>query len=303
MRSIVLALWLVAGCGREAPVEAPRVEPVQAVAPPGFVVVPAGRFTRGSPKAEAGRLDNEGPTHPVTLSRPFLLASHELTVREFRAFVTATGYVTQAEQAGVGGAENGHAERPDLTWKAPPFVQTDDHPVVEVSWYDATAYADWRSVSDGLTACYTEGQPVPRCAGWRLPTEAEWEWAARAGTTGPFSVSVSGKGCEPDPALAAIAWTCANAGGTTHPVGEKAPNTWGLYDLHGNVWEWTHDWFDDYRTGPLTDPSGPATESDKVLRGGGWGSRAGDCRAAVRVDDPPQKAFDNLGFRLARSLP
>ncbi len=297
----MLALVLFAGCRGEAPVEAPRVQPVEGTAPTGFVLVPAGRYTRGSPKAEPGRLDNEGPTHAVELSRPFLLGRTEVTVREFGEFVRATGHVTQAEKSGVGGAENGHAERPGLTWKSPPFAQGDDHPVVEVSWHDAVAYADWRSAVDGLSRCSAE--PKPGCLGWRLPTEAEWEWAARAGTTGPFSAPVSSAGCEPDAQLAAIAWTCANAAGATHPVGALAANPWGLHDMHGNVWEWTQDWFDDYRRGDQVDPVGPSEESDKVIRGGGWGSRAGDCRAAVRVDDPPDKAFDNLGFRLARTAP
>ena len=294
---------VVAGCGRGAPVADPQVERVEGVAPEGFVLVPAGRYTRGSPRSEAGRLPNEGPTHRVRISRPFLLARTEVTVREFREFVRATGHITQAESAGVGGAENGHAERPGLSWKAPPFPQQDDHPVVEVAWSDAAAYADWKSAADGLPRCYASAASGPDCLGWRLPTEAEWEWAARAGTTGPFSVSVSAAGCEADAGLAAIAWTCANSGGGTHPAGGRAANPWGLHDMHGNVWEWTNDWFDDYGRGEEVDPTGPAIESDRVVRGGGWGSRVGDCRSAVRVDDPPHKAFDNVGFRLARTAP
>lgn len=280
--------------------EPATVDPVEGAAPDGFVLVPSGRFVMGSPADEVGRLDNEGPTHPVTITRPFLLGRTEVTVREFREFVSATKHRTTAEVTGVGGAANGHEQRPGLTWSKPPFAQTDDHPVVEVSWHDAVAFADWRSRRDGLPACAADGLA---CAGWRLPTEAEWAWAARAGTTGPFPTPVRARGCEPDPALDRIAWTCSNAGGRTHPVGTKAPNAWGLHDLQGNVWEWTSDWFDDYPRGPQVDPVGPASESDRVIRGGGWGSRVGDARLAVRVDDPPDRAFDNLGFRLARTAP
>ena len=304
MRRCLIVVGIVgAGCGRAGPVEPAVVEPVEGDAPAGFVLVPAGTYTRGSPKREVGRLANEGPAHRVRISRPFLLSRTEVTVREFREFVSATGHLTRAEIAGVGGAENGHSERAGLTWRSPPFVQHDDHPVVEVAWTDVVAYADWRSTIDGLAPCYTGSSPAPDCGGWRLPTEAEWEWAARAGTTGAFSVGVSARGCEPDAALAAVAWTCANSGGGTHPVGTRAANPWGLHDMHGNVWEWTADWFDEYRRGEQVDPRGPALESDKVIRGGGWGSRVADCRAAVRVDDPPDKAFDNVGFRLARTAP
>lgn len=267
--------------------------------PPGFVLIPPGEFVRGTADVEAS-----APPHAVRLTRGFLLGRTEVTVGEFEAFVAATAWVTDAEKRGRGGVDNGNGERAGVTWTAPPFPQRADHPVVEVSWRDATAYADWRSAQDGLPACYAEDIRPLDCGGWRLPTEAEWEWAARGSSLEALpGVTTTARGCEPDPALGSVAWTCSNSGGGTHPVGSLEPNARGLHDLHGNVWEWVHDWFDDYPSGELVDPAGPASESDKVIRGGGWGSRTSDVTATVRADDPPDAAFDNLGFRLARTAP
>ena len=256
----------------------------------------------GSPRDERGRYDNEGSTRRVTITRPFLLQQHEVTRAQFAAFVEATGHVTSVEQAGWGMGANGHERRDGITWKEPPSDHGDvfgpDHPVVLVSWHDAVAYADWRSGQDQLAPCRE-----PSCTGWRLPTEAEWEWAARAGTSGSHgAVTVEGSNCAGDPALAKVAWFCGSSEGAPHEVGRLEPNAWGLYDMQGNVWEWVGDSYDEYGRKPATDPTGGTDDADKATRGGGWGSRIEDCRTAVRVGDEAQKGFDNLGFRLARTI-
>jgi formylglycine-generating enzyme required for sulfatase activity len=125
-----------------------------------------------------------------------------------------------------------------------------------------------------------------------LPTEAEWEYAARAGTTGPRYGDLDG-----------VAWYSGNAGGTTHPVRQKRANAWGLYDMLGNVWEWCHDWYGDYPGGAARDPAGPGAGSCRVLRGGSWGLDAWLVRAANRDRDTPGYRYENLGFRTVRSSP
>ncbi len=302
-RAPELSLPEVAGPPRAPSIEAgPSFAPEEIEVPEGFVHLPAGDFVRGVP-AQDDQENPASPAHEVRITRDFFLARTEVTVAQFRAFVEATAHETDAEKQGEGGVDNGHAKRAGITWSNPPFPQEDDHPVIEVSWRDAVAYADWRSAQDGLKRCYA-GKVAPiACSGWRLPTEAEWEWAARgAGKDAVPGVSITRFGCEPDPALAAIAWTCANSGNRTHPVASLAADERGLHDLHGNVWEWVHDWYDDYGAAELIDPTGPRKESDKVIRGGGWGSRASDVSATARADDPPDAAFDNLGFRLARTV-
>ncbi len=304
MRRLVLIL-LIAGCGAgEAPVTPPQVDPTPTGAvPAGFVAVPGGRFVMGSPLAEAFREEHEGPTHEVLISSPFLLGRTEVTVAEFDAFAQDSGYVTDAEQAGWGQGANGHERREGLSWRAPGYVQGPDHPVVGVSWNDAVAYANWRSRQDELAPCYTDAPFARACAGWRLPTEAEWEWAARAGEVGPWGgLDERGRGCEPT-ALATVGWMCATARGATHPVGALPANAFGLHDMLGNAWEWVHDGFDDYSDESVADPLGGAPGDDRANRGCGWGSRVEDCRVAMRVEDPPDVGFDNLGFRLARTLP
>lgn len=299
----LLPLVLLVGCGpSDVPARAPTVDSVPVTAPQdGFVVMPSGSFVMGSPSVEPFREEAEGPTWEVTLSSPFLLGRTEVTVAEFETFVAAMGHVTDAERAGWAQGANGHERRDGLSWRAPGFPQGPSHPVVGVSWNDAAAYADWKSGLDGLPRCY--GGPFSRgCTGWRLPTEAEWEWAARAGTTGAWGLlAEEGRGCEPTK-LKTTAWMCANAGGGTQPVGELAPNAWGLHDMLGNAWEWVHDGFDDY-PGEAEDPLGGPPGEDRANRGCGWGSRVEDCRVAMRVEDPPDIGFDNLGFRLARTLP
>jgi formylglycine-generating enzyme required for sulfatase activity len=141
------------------------------------------------------------------------------------------------------------------------------------------------------------GRPHPAGEGeFRLPTEAQWEYACRAGSTTRYCFG------DDDSELGEYAWYAANSGNTTHPVGEKKPNAWGLYDMHGNVWEWCQDWYDSgyYAKSPTDDPTGAATGSDRVYRGGSWGNPAGLCRSADRLGSGPGGRGSFLGFRASR---
>jgi len=152
-----------------------------------------------------------------------------------------------------------------------------NQPVVGVSWFDAQKYAVW--------------------AGLSLPTEAQWEYACRAGTITRYYTG------DTENDLDRAGWYAANSGGTLHPVGEKEPNTFGLYDMHGNVWEWCQDWYDKdyYKNSPKENPPGPVSGSGRVFRGGSWSYDARCCQAAYRVNDAPGYRFRGVGFRLVRT--
>jgi formylglycine-generating enzyme required for sulfatase activity len=268
-----------------------------AAAPPvpqGFVRIEAGVFTMGSPVNEAGRGKDE-TRHQVTLTRAFALKATEVTQGEWFAVMGTR----PSRFAGCG----------------------DDCPVEQVSWYDAVAYCNALSLSEGLPRCYADGggadydaadannQTTPTwrngldCQGYRLPTEAEWEYAARAGTVeASYNGPVGEVDCGFDASLDPIAWHCGNSGDTAHPVGRKRANPWGLYDMLGNVWEWSWDWYAGYPAGAAQDPQGPAAGGDRVLRGGSWYNNGQSVRAASRPGNLPGNRYDNLGFRPARSL-
>jgi formylglycine-generating enzyme required for sulfatase activity len=197
---------------------------------------------------------DERPARTVTISRPFLLQRTE---------------VTQGQWTAVMGSNPS-----DFTACGPTC------PVERVSWDDVQRFL----------ARLNAQEPGK---GYRLPTEAEWEYAARAGTTGDYG----GTGV-----LDQMGWYDLNSGGQTHAVGGKAPNAWGLYDLHGNVWEWVADWYGGYAGAARTDPVGPANGNHRVLRGGSWGSTAVYARSAYRSNGSPDFRYDSgFGFRLART--
>jgi len=282
-----------------------------------MIPIAPGVFDMGSPSSESGRDNDEGPVHRVTITRPFLMKMTEVTQGEWRGIMrTNPSYFSECG--------NGC-------------------PVENVNWWEALAFCNALSKREGLDECYSlrdcngkrpgKGMECASvrfegldCEGYRLPTEAEWEYAARAGTTTAlYTGDLTIRGDHNGPELDPIAWYGGNSGVRysggydcsgwdekqyssdkcgTHPVGRKKPNPWGLYDMLGNVWEWCWDWYDSgyYGSSPLKDPVGPPAGSGRVLRGGSWVSRAGYVRAADRGRSGPGDRNDLLGFRPVRSI-
>lgn len=226
---------------------------------------PAGTFTMGSPEDEEGHRDNE-TQHTVTLTQGFHIGTTEVTQELYEAV--------------MGDNPSSHSSCATC-------------PVVSVDWYDAVKFCNALSKLEGLKPAYSiSGDNVTRnqgASGYRLPTEAEWEYAARAGETHPYAGSDD---------VDAVAWYSGNSSGKTHPVATKAPNAWGLYDMSGNVFEWTGDWYDYYDTSRDKDPQGPSTGDARVYRGGGLRNLADLSRAAFRNCLNPDLADRNLGFRV-----
>ena len=229
-----------------------------------LVLIPKGTFMMGSPASEQGRDDDE-TQHEVTISEDYYLGVFE---------------VTQAQYEKVIGTNPSYFQRAKVA------DQNADLPVESVSWDDAVEFC--KRLSD---------LPEEKKAGrvYRLPTEAEWEFACRAGSTTAYSFGASSK------SLGDYAWFGENSGRQTHPVGEKKANAWGLYDMHGNVWELCSDWYGEYPKGAVSDPSGPNEGSDRVIRGGGWFNGAANFRSAFRISFVPSLRYDILGFRVALS--
>jgi len=277
---------------------------------PSMALIPAGSFSMGSPGLELDRDPFRETSHRVQMSA-FYIAAKELSVGEFRRFIEDTNYVTTAEADGgarvYDEAREGWVFRAGAGWRNPGFRQGDDHPVVCVSWFDAVQYCNWLSVKEGLKPAYTiTGQIVKwdRSAnGYRLPTEAEWEYGCRAGTATPFStgerISTSQANYDGN-----FPYNYGNKGlfrKATVSAGFFPANAWGLYDMHGNVWEWCWDYSSLPNNAALSDPIGPDTGERRINRGGSWASPAKSLRSAMRPSDLPETASSNLGFRLARS--
>ena len=277
-----------------------------------MVLIPAGEFVMGSPDSEEGRDSDEGPQHRVRIAQPFYMATCEVTVGQFRRFVEATGYRTDAEK-GVQSLQDGKTGGytvgsdgtwgwwEDASWRNPGFAQTDDHPVVLVSWNDARAFCAWLSRTEGRE--------------YRLPTEAEWEYACRAGTeteywwgdemdrTGRVAnvADRSAKRTYPE-------WEIMEMDdGSVHtaPVGSYRANGFGLRDMIGNVWEWCEDvWHEGYAGAPTDGSawvSGGKAEY-RVLRGGSWGNDPGGCRSALRGRLGPDNRSVSFGLRVVVSM-
>ena len=227
---------------------------------------------------------DEKPVHDVTLDA-FAIGRCPVTVGEFRRFVDAKGYRTEAEREDGAYVWDGKnwGKKSDANWRNPYFTQDDRHPVVCISWNDAVAYCEWLSEQTGED--------------YSLPTEAEWEYACRASSETAYFFGNDEKPLED------YAWYSKNAEGRTHPVGEKRANPWGLHDISGNVWEWVRDWYGDYSSEPQHNPSGPESGASRVCRGGGWGDGADILPFGVsRPLGRPASRGNHLGFRLARRV-
>ena len=262
-----------------------------------FVLIPAGSFVMGSPVGENGRAEDE-KQHRVRLTKSFYLQTTEVTVGQFRHFVRATGYETEAETKGgcwvstEGGGwkktKGSNWDNPG-SWETATYKQKDRHPVTCVSANDAKAFIQWLNRQEGKN--------------YGLPTEAEWEYASRAGTSEPFGF---GRCLSTDQAnyggIGPFFLDCSKA----YRVNRKRPiavasleaNRWGLFDMHGNVSEWCQDWYDRYPEGSVSDPKGASSGTERVMRGGHWGSKADGCRSAKRWRFPPNIGSDAVGFRL-----
>ena len=215
----------------------------------------------GSPTNEVDRIDNEGPQTAVTISRGYWMGKYLVTQGDYLTLI---------------------GSNPSS------FTGDTNRPVETVNWYDATAYV----------AALTQRERLAGRIGinsvYRLPTETEWKYACRAWTSTRFSYG-------DDPGytnMTNYAWYSDNSGQMTHPVGQKLPNPWGLYDMHGNVREWCQDWYGAYPGGSAVDPQGPPTGSNRVIRGGNWNGFASNCRSALRNHDGPEYRFDVRGFRV-----
>jgi formylglycine-generating enzyme required for sulfatase activity len=283
-----------------------------------LVLIPAGEFMMGGTESieemlqafpsykVAAKTDylfqDEHPRHRVRITRPFYLGRCAVTVGQFKAFTASSGYQTEAERDGTGGwgynRQTGKCEGRNLKydWLHTGFTQTDDHPVVNVTWNDAVAFCRWLSRKEGRS--------------YRLPREAEWEYACRAGTTTRYAGG-------DDPAVIARQANILDQSGRTEfphvqkimmpkdgrftvPVGSYPASGFGLCDMHGNVWQWCADWYgkDYYCKSPVDDPTGPQSGRQRVRRGGGWNSFPLYARASFRNWNTPVSRCVNLGFRV-----
>ncbi|MEO8124026.1 MAG: SUMF1/EgtB/PvdO family nonheme iron enzyme [Burkholderiales bacterium] len=280
---------------------------------PEMVVVVAGNFLMGSPSTEGERRNNEGPQRSVTIARNFALGRNEVTVADFRRFLQAENYATDAERnVGNRGCivlevrQQKFVWTPELSWRNPGHEQTDRHPVVCVSWNDAQAYLQWLSRQAGQT--------------YRLPSEAEWEYAARAGSgsSRPWgddlkeacrNANVADQTKHPKFGTSWVksSHDCNDGHWYTAPVGSYAANRFELNDMIGNVWEWTQDCYDEKAYAGKTPNDGRPYEvagcAERVLRGGSWGNEPQYARSAVRVSQPSTARGDGIGLRVARTMP
>ena len=250
-----------------------------------MILVEGGSFMMGCTNEQTDCSDSEKPAHRVTLSS-YSIGKTETTVAQFKLFIDATNYQTDADKEGFSYVWTGskYEKRNGTNWKCDvsgtprqPFEY--NHPVIHVSWNDATAYCNWLSRKTGKT--------------YRLPTEAQWEYAARGGNKSR-GTQYSGSNN-----LDEVAWHDTNSGSSTRPVGQKKPNELGICDMTGNVWEWCNDWYDEsyYQASPSSNPQGAGSGSLRVYRGGSWCYDAQRCRVAYRNCYTPVSRYDYLGFR------
>jgi formylglycine-generating enzyme required for sulfatase activity len=251
---------------------------------PEMVYVEGGTFTMGCTDEQGSDCDSdEKPAHQVTLNS-FEIGKYEVTVSEYMAFVNATSS-HYPEWLETGSKYHIKTGSNDLYKKLGEGLEAKKNPIVGISWEGAKAYAQWISAQTGET--------------YRLPTEAEWEYAARGGNK-----SKGYKYAGTSSSLDAYAWYSSNSKSKTQPVGQKSPNELGLYDMSGNVYEWCQDWHseDYYKSSPETNPQGPESGSDRVGRGGSWHDDAHNTRVSNRYNNNPDYRYNNLGFRLSKTI-
>jgi formylglycine-generating enzyme len=260
----------------------------------------------GTDSLTADSFEDERPQHRVWITKPFYMGTYHVTRGQFRQFVNDSGYKTDAEKSVTPGAYGWNAKiqklafNTEYSWRNAGFPQTDEHPVVVVSWNDATAFCNWLSRKERKA--------------YRLPTEAEWEYAGRAGTTtryysGDDPETLAKVGNVADAAAKAVfpIWTCAIRASDgyvfTAPIGQFKPNAFGLYDMHGNAFQWCADhWSADYYAKSRTDdPVGPHSGTSRVYRGGCWSSAPSLASSAVRQGGSPDDQDNEFGFRIARN--
>jgi sulfatase modifying factor 1 len=338
-KPLLLWLWLILAFGSvlaQQPPTGPAPEPAAVVVNTvgmALAHIAAGEFWMGSDESVASlqkdfplmdrkrleELRDEAPAHRVRITRAFYMGKTEVTVGQFERFVQASGYVPESIADGTGGYgynpqyDPAKSQRGDLfegrdsrySWRNPGFAQTQDHPVVNVTWGDAQAMAQWLSRTEGRT--------------YRLPTEAEWEYGARAGTRTRYHHGDDPQGLTQVanafdaqaaplwPALAAHAIPRSDGFAFTAPVASFAPNAFGLYDMHGNAWEWTSDLHDEhyYAQSPVDDPQGPALVDGAVYvrRGGSWHTWPLYLRSSYRNWNSPQTRYTLVGMRLVMETP
>jgi len=274
---MIMILLLFGGCNGDDPTE-PEVEPGNE---PELVIIPGGVFDMGCCYGWAK--PSEFPMHQVTVDT-FSISRYEITNAQYALY----------DSVQHGGDVH------------------DNHPVVYVSWCDAAGYCNWLSLRHGLEPFYddsTLSNPDTsyigmnwESNGYRLPTEAEWEYACRGNTTmDTYEGFVHEPGCEPlDEALNRIGWYCGNSDSTVHTVGGKKANIFGLHDTIGNVWEWCNDWFGDYHDRNQSNPRGPDVGSSRIRRGGSWRASARQCRSSSRNQYNPWLNNDDIGFRIVQ---
>jgi len=254
-----------------------------------FIYIAPGEFIMGSPLYEPKR-DSHEKQYKVILSEGFYMQATEVTVGQWRRFINATGYKTEAEQEKSAIVRTGNEKvwelKEDAYWDNPYFQQSEKNPVTCVSWNDTQRFIKWLNRQG-------EGE-------YQLPTEAQWEYACRSGTKTPFAFGkclstdqANYLGYEPMPGCSKGRWLKK-----TIAVASFEPNKWGLYDMHGNVWEWCQDRYGDYPSGEVINPQGVSLGSERVLRGGGWYGIAKDCRSAYRDGIIPIYRDAFTGFRL-----
>jgi formylglycine-generating enzyme len=282
-----------------------------------LVLIPPGQFMMGGGesaedlvkafaayKRKPEFFKDEYPGHLVRITKPFYMGMYEVTVGDFKKFTTGSGYKTEPETDGQGGwgynAQSGQCEgrNPQFNWQSPGFPQTDAHPVLNVTWNDAQEFCRWLSRKEGKT--------------YGLPTEAQWEYACRAQTTTRYNNGddpldlikvanvLDAKGRTTFPHVQELTFLPGEELHFTVPVGEKKPNRFGLYDMHGNIWEWCADWYgeDYYANSPTDDPLGPQDGKQRVRRGGAWNSFPLWARASFRNWNTQTSRCVNLGFRV-----